>query len=84
MKYGGENRPNYLRRRHLDRLAEELRVKSTLVRRRADAMIERVTTSTDAARRALPAKFQAKQILDEIIALTGERCERLAALSASK
>ncbi len=78
MKYGGENRPGYLRRRHLDRLAEDLEVKPSLVRRRAERLIELVGDNAGAARGALPAAFQDRPLLDEIAALVDERRERLA------
>jgi serine/threonine-protein kinase HipA len=78
MKYGGESRPEYLRRRHLDRLAEALKVKGTLVRRRAERMTELVPTVTDAARSALPVGFQDRPLLGRIIALIDQRRERLA------
>lgn len=78
MKYGGENRPAYLRRRHLDRLADELAVKPNLVRRRAERMIELVGGNAEAARDALPEAFQDRPLLDEIAVLIEERRERLA------
>ncbi|HEY5941928.1 MAG TPA: type II toxin-antitoxin system HipA family toxin [Solirubrobacterales bacterium] len=78
MKYGGENRPKYLRRRHLDRLAGELEVKPSLVRRRAERMIELVGANAEAARAALPPAFQDRPLLEEIAALVEERRERLA------
>lgn len=78
MKYGGENRPGYLRRRHLDRLAGELEVKPNLVRSRAERMIELVAGNAEAAREALPPAFQDRPLLDEIATLIEERRERLA------
>jgi len=78
MKYGGENRPGYLRRRHLDRLAGELEVKPKLVRRRAERMIELVGDHAGAAREALPAEFQDRPLLEQIAAIVEERRERLA------
>ena len=78
MRYGGENRPAYLRRRHLDRLAEDLAVKPALVRRRAVAMRERVEAATEAARRSLPVEFQDRPIVEEAIALFNERASMLA------
>ncbi|HEX6152252.1 MAG TPA: type II toxin-antitoxin system HipA family toxin [Solirubrobacterales bacterium] len=78
MKYGGENRPEYLRRRHLDRLAEALNVKGALVRRRAERMIEMVSSSFEDARGTLPVDFQDRPLLDEIAALIDARCDRLA------
>jgi serine/threonine-protein kinase HipA len=78
MRYGGENRPEYLRGRHLDRLARDLGVKPALVRRRAVAMRERAEAATEDARRSLPAEFQDRPILDKVIEVIGERCEALA------
>lgn len=77
MKYGGENRPDYLRRRHLERLAGDLDVKFTLVRRRGDAMVERVNELAGEARRTLPEQFQDRAILDQIATLISDRSERL-------
>jgi hypothetical protein len=78
MRYGGENRPAYLRGRHLDRLAEDLAVKPALVRRRAAAMRERVEAATDAARRSLPPGFQDRPIVEEAIGLLDKRLAMLA------
>lgn len=77
MRYGGENRPSYLRSRHLDRLAQELEVKPALVRRRAMAMRERTDAAVEEARRALPPEFQDRPILDKVIEVLGERGEAL-------
>lgn len=77
MKYGGESRPEYLRRRHLERLAGDLGVKPAMVRRRGEAMAERVEAVADGARRSLPASFQDRAILDEIAAILAERSKRL-------
>jgi serine/threonine-protein kinase HipA len=78
MRYGGENRPEYLRGRHLDRLATDLGVKPALVRRRASAMRERIDVAIDEARRSLPVRFQDRPILDEIIELVRDRSGALA------
>lgn len=77
MKVGGENRPRYLRRRHLERLAEDLGVKPALVMRRGEAMAERVGALAGEARRSLPESFQDRPILDEIAAIVADRGERL-------
>lgn len=78
MRYGGENRPLYLRGRHLDRLARDLGVKPTLVRRRATSMQERTEAAAEEARRSLPAGFQDRPILDQVIEVLGERGKMLA------
>ncbi len=77
MKYGGEKRPGYLRRRHLHRLAGELEVRPSLVERRALEMIDRIHASIDEARRALPAEFQDRSILEQITRVIADRSLRL-------
>lgn len=77
MKYGGENRPEYLRRRHLDRLAQDLGVKPALVGRRGEMMIGRVEAAVEDARRSLPERFQDRTILDEVTTILAQRSERL-------
>lgn len=77
MKYGGEKRVSYLRRRHLRRLADELTVKGPLVERNALSMIERVVPAVQDARRSLPAGFQEAETLDQIEGMISERAKRL-------
>jgi serine/threonine-protein kinase HipA len=77
MQYGGENRPAYLRGRHLDRLAKDLGVKPALVRRRAVAMAERTEAAAEQARRSLPLEFQDHPILNKVIEVLGERGETM-------
>lgn len=77
VRYGGENRPAYLRGRHLDRLARDLGVKAALVRRRAISMCERIEAATEAAREALPEPFQDRPIIEKVIAVTAERSSAL-------
>lgn len=77
MKYGGEKRASYLRRRHLRRLGEELEVKPALVERRAAVLADRVVAVVDDARRALPAPFQDRPVLERIATVIDERTARL-------
>jgi serine/threonine-protein kinase HipA len=77
MKYGGEKRVRYLRGRHLQRLAGELEVRPALVKRRAEAMIERVFTASEYTRRSLPVDFQDRPVLDQIAEVIAERSARL-------
>ena len=78
MRYGGENRPPYLRGRHLDRLARDLGVKPALVRRRANGMRERVEAAVEEARVSLPREFQDRPIVHRVIAVIAEWGEALA------
>lgn len=77
MKYGGEKRVAYLRRRHLRRLADELAIKGQLVERHARSMIERVLPAVEDARNSLPPTFQGGETLDLIEGVIAERAERL-------
>jgi serine/threonine-protein kinase HipA len=77
MKYGGEKRVSYLRRRHLRRLADELAVRPNLVERQAQAMVDRVLAAGDEARGALPRAFQGRPVLDRIGAVIVDRSARL-------
>jgi len=77
MKYGGEKRVPYLRRRHLSRLAEELAVKRALVERRGRKMIDVLAASAEDARLSLPPEFQDRPVLDHIATVIAERKARL-------
>jgi serine/threonine-protein kinase HipA len=77
MRLGGENKPEYLRRRHLDRLAAELEVKPSFVLRRLDLMAALVRSSQEEARGRLPAAFQDRPIIDRIDAVIEKRIGRL-------
>lgn len=77
MKYGGEKRTDYLRRRHLRRLGEELEVRPALVERRATRMIDRVLGGGEDARRALPPEFQDRSVLERVSWVISERSARL-------
>lgn len=67
MKYGGEYRPGYVRRRHLDRLAADLEVSPRTVRDRAQEMSERIGDLARATRAELPSPWQEAPILDKAI-----------------
>ncbi len=82
MRYGGENRPAYLRGRHLDRMAKDLGVKPALVRRRAIDMHERLEAAVEEARSSLPLEFQDRPILDRAAAVLAEWGETLARRAA--
>jgi serine/threonine-protein kinase HipA len=77
MKYGGEKRPAYLRRRHLRRLGDALQVRPALVDRRARSTIERTGAAAEDAHRSLPAQFQDRSVLARIAEVIAERSQRL-------
>jgi serine/threonine-protein kinase HipA len=77
MKYGGEYRPDRIRGRHLDRLADDVELAPGGVRRRADEVIERVLAAAPAARGGLPARWQGVAIVDRIEGLVADMVKRL-------
>jgi serine/threonine-protein kinase HipA len=77
MRLGGESRPRYLRRRHLDRLAGDLGVTDAFLNRAVGRVVDAARGSRVAARESLPAEFQDRPIIDRIDALIEERAERL-------
>jgi serine/threonine-protein kinase HipA len=77
MRLGGENKPEYLRRRHLDRLAEQLAVKPSLVMRHLEAMVKQVRESQADARGHLPVEFQDRPVIERIDDVIARRTERL-------
>lgn len=77
MKYGGEYRPRYIRGRHLERLAGDLKMSARLVRSRADDLAERTVTARDAARMQLPEEWRERPLLDEIFTTVGDSAEGL-------
>jgi serine/threonine-protein kinase HipA len=81
MKYGGEYRPERVRGRHLDRLAGDLGIPPRGVRRRI-AELERVTASSEVARRQLPERWQAAPTIDGIAAVIEEMSGLLQRASA--
>lgn len=85
MKYGGEYRPERIRGRHLDRLADDLGIPARGVRRRIGELLERVTASLGPARGQLPDRWQAVPTIEGITAVIdemSEMTERAAAESA--
>jgi serine/threonine-protein kinase HipA len=72
MKYGGEYRPEWIRGRHLDRLADDLGVAHRGVRRHADQMARATLAAREAAREGLPSPWRDSPVLDEIDAIVAE------------
>lgn len=66
MKYGGEYRPDRIRGRHLDRLADDLEIADRRVRAHADVIPRAVLGSRAAARESLPAPWRDDPIIDAI------------------
>lgn len=49
MRFGGENRPEYIRPRHLERMASDLGMRPVGLRRRADDLCERIDSALPVA-----------------------------------
>jgi serine/threonine-protein kinase HipA len=72
MKYGGEYRPEWIRGRHLDRLANDLKVAHRGVRRHADQVATATLAAREAARRSLPYPWCEDPVIDEIDEIVAE------------
>jgi len=66
MRIGGENRPEYVRRRHWEGFAEQINVSIRLVEETAQALVSNVREVRDEARALLDEGFADQAILDEI------------------
>jgi serine/threonine-protein kinase HipA len=82
MKYGGEYRPDWIRGRHLDRLAGALGISAPVARKRGAELARRVADATEAARAGLPDPWRAAAVIDGIEAVVREQSERLATAAA--
>ncbi|MFN8152172.1 MAG: type II toxin-antitoxin system HipA family toxin [Solirubrobacterales bacterium] len=66
MRYGGEDRPGYIERRHLDRLAQDLGMRGPALARRAAALADRVEAGVPLADERAAAHFRDPEILAKI------------------
>jgi serine/threonine-protein kinase HipA len=82
MKYGGEYRPERIRGRHLDRLANDLGLAPRGMRRRVSEVLERVGGSLDVARDRLPPPWSEAPTVEKIGTVIDEMSELLGRASA--
>lgn len=73
MSIGGENRPEYLERRHLDRFAADNRLGRSSLRRMMLAVAEQADAAAAGARDDLAEVGWERPIIDEITTVIGER-----------
>lgn len=66
MKIGDENRPDHIRGRHLDRLAESFGARPRALRERCRDLAERVLTALPVARSGMDPEFADRPVLDLI------------------
>lgn len=62
MRFGGENRPEYIRPRHLERLAGDLGMRPAALRRRADELCERIDGAVPAADEQVAGSFENPEV----------------------
>jgi hypothetical protein len=77
MKYGGEYRPDRIRRRHLDRLGDDLGIAPKHVRGRADEMARLAVDLRGSARARLAQPWRQDPIVDAIDEIVAECAEVL-------
>jgi serine/threonine-protein kinase HipA len=66
MKYGGENRPDYIRGRHLGRTADDLEIGRAAFRTRAQALCDRIESAIGPTAAGLSSEFANRPILGRI------------------
>ena len=84
MAIGGERRPDYVRRRHLDRLCEAAGLGGAAVRRRLLAMAGEAPTAAREVRAALAQDGWDHSILDRVIAIVDRRAAQLTSIAGPR
>lgn len=82
MKIGGEYRPEWVRGRHLERMATDLGMSGPAVRERAEALCDRVLSAREAAATELGSPFEDRPIVRRIHDLISDRVGLLRAACA--
>jgi serine/threonine-protein kinase HipA len=84
MAIGGERRPDYVRRRHLDRLCEAAGLGGAAVRRRLLAMAREAPDAARTVRAALAEEGWDDPVLDTVLAVIDRRAAQLTAIAAPR
>jgi len=84
MGIGGERRPDYVRRRHLDRLCEAAGLGGAAVRRRLLAMAREAPAAARAVRAGLAADGWDHAVLDVVLGIVDRRAAHLAELASPR
>jgi serine/threonine-protein kinase HipA len=84
MGIGGERRPDYVARRHLDRLCEEAGLGGAAVRRRLRAMAHEAPVAAREVRASLTQDGWDHPVLDAIPAIVDRRAAQLAAIAGPR
>lgn len=77
MQIGGEYRPDYVRRRHLERMISDAGLGSAATRRRLRALLAQAPAAVDDARRDLAAEFWDHEHLGAIVQMAHVRVRTL-------
>ncbi len=84
MSIGGERRPDYVRRRHLDRLCQEAGLGGAAVRRRLLAMASEAPAAARAVRAGLAADGWDHPVLDVVLETVDRRAAHLTELASPR
>lgn len=84
MAIGGERRPDYVRRRHLDRLCEAAGLGGATVRRRLLAMAREAPEAARLARAGLSEDGWDHPVLDAVLAIIDRRAAQLAEIAGPR
>lgn len=84
MKVGGESRPAYVRRRHLDRMLADCGLGPAAARRRLRSLARSAPAAIKTVRSELAAEFWDHEHLDKIVAMSVKRAETLLAIVEEK
>jgi serine/threonine-protein kinase HipA len=82
MKWGSENRPDYVRARHLDAVVDAAGLAPAAARRRLRGLAERAPEAVRDARAELAQRGWDAPILDDVVALVDDRAGRLEEIAA--
>jgi len=83
MKFGGENRPEYIRPRHLERLATDLGMRAAPLRRRAKDLCERIEVALPLADERVAGDFRHGETHEKVRERIGEGIRLLRGAAAS-
>jgi len=84
MAIGGERRPDYVRRRHLDRLCDAAGLGGAAVRRRLLAMAREAPEAARRARAVLAEDDWDHPVLDAVLAIVDRRARQLAEIAGPR
>ncbi len=76
MKIGGENRPEWIMERHWKIFSEEIKISSTVLRKRLIAFCRKLIDKIESTRADFISKYQEADLLDDAITAIKKRTYR--------